>query len=153
MFSKVKRPTRDEKSDFYYTLRNIISAHSFESCCGVIEIGNFEDIALSDFVRYKTTVVSFLKDTTNFNDRVAMFVATLDNRQVTILGPILEEAGYIRLLSGKNKGYKGNAVCLYGKIVNKTLLGRHVDGCSILQDSRRRSGRRTEETILSSIER
>lgn len=121
VFSKTSsRITRQEREEFLNDLESTLQFNALEGCCGIIEISNFENISGSDLIRHKASAVSFLKDKNVYSDRVAMHIVSINHLQIRSVVPILEEAGFTMLMKGTNKGYNGNAVFLWGKVINPT---------------------------------
>ena len=116
VFTKTTKPSQEEIEKFIYDLEDSIRFDGeFMGCCGIDVAYGFEDIPESDFVRFKSTVKSWLKD--NLTTGVAIQVIALNDKQKAVKD-IIEELGFKKLISGFNNAYKGNRIDLYGKTIS-----------------------------------
>lgn len=113
--------TLEEVSRTLYYDPNTDEDNLFPGCCGVLVFAGFEDYPVSRVKENRDVFISFLKSETDPKKcKKAICMTSINHHQVPVVAPILKEAGFKLVTKGVNKGYEGNSVFIWSKIIHRT---------------------------------
>lgn len=89
-------------------------------CCGVLEIGGWNNLNNSDLIKYKRAIVQEFNDSLMDNWRsYGIVLTTINHQQVRSVVPILKALGFKFATKGINNRH-GNTVYVWTKVINKS---------------------------------
>ena len=113
---------REAKEEFIESFRDGFdhTGYDLEHCCGVLQVGGWNDFNDSDLIKYKRAIVQEFKGDFMDNWRsYGVVLTTINHHQICSVVPILKALGFTFASKGVNLKH-GNTVYVWTKVINKS---------------------------------